>query len=239
MYAASTSLAERHIMARAAHELRNTLAPLSDAVELLLLTGDPQRRARAADMAKRQLRCMRQIVSEMTEAGTCAQPSDQMSSEPLVLQEVVRDGVAAAASMFAARAQHSSCYLDSDPLWVQADPVRLTQVLSNLLTNASKYTACGGHISVSCTKADATTAEIAVVDDGAGIATENLPRVFDLFYREDRAKQLAPGCGVGLNVVSTLVQAHGGTVRVESDGAGTGARFVVRLPLLAASSAAS
>jgi signal transduction histidine kinase len=234
-----TSSAHRSVLAMAAHELRNALSSLSSAMDLLATPG-AEERALGLVIARRQLSCIRQLATDMAEAGACAEaPSQQISCRRIMLQQLLRECVAACASMFSARDQEVSSVLDPEPLWIDADATRITQVVSNLMTNASKYTHRGGHISISCTKADAASVEIAVTDDGAGILPENLPRLFEQFYREDRAKRIAPGLGIGLSVVRALVQAHGGCVSAESGGPGTGARFVVRLPLLTASIAAN
>jgi signal transduction histidine kinase len=231
MERASNISSHRDILAMTAHELRNTLSPLSSAMELLA-TQDPERRAWALGIAKRQLSCIRQLVSDMGQASLADDDLPQLiTRERVLLQELLEECVAACAPMFSKRDQSVSISLEAQPLWSHLDAARFTQVFSNLLTNASKYTHPGGHISVACKKDDSGWAEVDIADDGAGILPENLPRLFDRFYREDRLKAAAPGLGIGLSVVRALVHAHGGYVRAYSDGPGTGSRFVVRLPL--------
>jgi len=117
-------------------------------------------------------------------------------------------------------------------LWVSGDPTRLAQVLTNLLTNAAKYTPEGGHIRLTAAREDGA-AVVRVRDDGAGIPQEMLSRVFDLFTQIGTAgNDRAGGLGIGLSLVRQLVELHGGTVAAFSDGPGQGSEFVVRLPLL-------
>jgi signal transduction histidine kinase len=225
----TTSAVEQTILAIAAHELRNTISPLATAVELLS-ANDPLSRELALGIARRQLTFMRQLVSDMAEAGTCAPL--ELARKPIVLQDCLNECLADCAAIFSARDQPVSSSFECEPLWVYANRERMAQVFANLLGNASKYTHCGGNIAITCKKVDATHAEVAIADDGAGILPENLSRIFEPFYRELRSQAIAPGLGVGLGVVSTLVRAHGGCVWAESLGPEMGSRFVIRMPLL-------
>src|SRR5690606_1035296 len=123
--------------------------------------------------------------------------------------------------------------LPDSPVWLDADPVRLAQVLGNLLSNAAKYMAPGGHITLSAERRD-DEVEIEVRDRGEGIPLDKLDQIFEMFAQADRSiVRASGGLGIGLTLVRRLVQMHGGSVHAQSDGPGTGSTFIVRLPVSA------
>src|SRR5690606_38609699 len=138
----------------------------------------------------------------------------------------------AAQPLIDARRQRFSVTVPAEPLYVEGDLVRMTQVLGNLLNNASKYTGEGGAIALDV-RASQTEVEISVTDDGVGIAPDMLPRVFDMFAQEDKTLDRAQGgLGIGLTLVRRLVDLHDGSVEARSSGLGRGSQFLVRLPRL-------
>jgi signal transduction histidine kinase len=146
------------------------------------------------------------------------------------LAAVVAGAREGTAHLLAARGHRLTVALSAEPLFLVADPLRLEQVLTNLLANAAKFTDPGGHIRLTA-GAEAGQAVLRVRDNGRGIAPDLLPRVFDLFWQgPGRGDQGACGLGLGLALVKSLVESHGGSVAARSDGPGTGAEFIVRLP---------
>jgi two-component system CheB/CheR fusion protein len=211
------------------HELRNTVAPVLYAAELL------QREARAGgtpgalDVLQRQMLTMKRLLDDWFEAPQEA-PRPRIEVQQIDLVDTV------AASMEAVRpAAHSHglqlrVVLPPAKIALEADPTRMQQMLLNLLGNAIKYTPSGGHIDVHVS-VEADMAVIRVSDDGCGISPEVLPRVFDLFTREVNDPHAPEGLGVGLAAVKQLAGLHGGTVDARSAGKGLGASFSLRLPL--------
>jgi signal transduction histidine kinase len=134
----------------------------------------------------------------------------------------------------AARRHRLTVSLPREPVFLEADPLRLNQVLTNLLGNAAKFTDSGGHMHLSAA-VEPGQVVLRVRDNGRGIAAERLPRVFDLFHQAQASGAGAggQGLGIGLALVKSLVELHGGTIEAHSDGPGTGSEFVVRLPVLA------
>jgi signal transduction histidine kinase len=154
-----------------------------------------------------------------------------LHAEVIALDNVVERVTETAGRMVAARHHRLTVSLPPEPLFLEADPLRLRQVLTNLLCNAAKFTEPGGHIRLSAA-AEFGQIVIRVQDNGRGIAPDLLPRVFDLFHQlPGRATQTTRGLGIGLALVKSLVERHGGAVTALSDGPGTGSEFIVRLPV--------
>lgn len=220
------------LLATVAHELRNEIGPLGNALELLAHSDDAAVRSLAAAMARRQLGAMMHLVEDLTDFGQASRGGAALQRRPLDLQELVRQTVQACRPLFEERRQHLHLDLAGAALTVSADWMRLWQVFVNLLNNAAKFTRPEGHVWISAAR-EGGSARVCVADDGAGIAPEDLKRIFHLFQQGGAgSRQLSPrGLGIGLAVVRRFVQLHDGTVEATSPGVGQGATFTVRLPL--------
>ena len=219
-------------LAMLAHELRNPLSPIVTALHLIYLHIEAKEPFdRELQVIGRQLGHFTRLVDDLLDVSRITQGKIQLRRESVPLAAVIDRAVELAEPALRTRRQRLEVDLPELPVFLQADPVRLAQVMGNLLGNASKYTAEGGSIAVRGRRSD-SAAEIAVEDDGIGIAAELLPRVFDLFSQAPQAlDRTQGGLGIGLTVSRALVELHGGTIRAESGGAGKGSRFTVRLPL--------
>jgi PAS domain S-box-containing protein len=220
-------------LAMLAHELRNPLAPIASAAQLLRHgTLDTGRRSEALDIVARQVRHMAELLDDLIDVSRLTRGLVAIERAPCALEAIVRDALDQVRPMAEARCQHIGSELPPQPVTIYADHKRMVQVLSNLLGNASKYTPSGGRILLEVAVRDSSVL-LRVRDDGIGIPAELLPRVFDLFTQGERsADRNQGGLGVGLAVVRTLVEQHGGEVLAASDGPGKGSTFTVVLPLL-------
>jgi two-component system CheB/CheR fusion protein len=220
-------------LAMLAHELRNPLAPIGNAVALIQGSGQDDPKLRwATDVIARQVEQMVRLVDDLLDVARVATGKIKLEMTLLDLRTVVERARDIAMPAIGAREQQLRVALPDTPVYVEGDLVRLTQVLGNLLNNASKYSDRGGHIAL-VLAAEAGNAVLRVKDDGAGILAEMLPRVFDLFVQEARTLDRSQGgLGIGLALVQRLVTAQGGRVEAHSEGRGRGSEFVVRLPLL-------
>lgn len=220
------------LLATVAHELRNEIGPLSNALEVLAQSDDASVRSLAAAMARRQLSAMTHLVEDLTDFGQASRGGAALQCRPLDVPELVRQTVQACRPLFEERRQHVHLDLPGTALMVSADWMRLWQVFVNLLNNAAKFTRPEGHVRISAAR-DGRSARVCVADDGVGIAPEDLKRIFHLFQQGGGgSRQLSPrGLGIGLAVVRRFVQLHGGTVEATSPGVDQGATFTVRLPL--------
>jgi PAS domain S-box-containing protein len=230
-------------MATLAHELRNPLAPVKNAVEIMRIAGDnPDAMARVRDMLDRQVQQLSRIVDDLIDVSRIVEKKIELRRERSDLSQIVDTALETCRSRIEGRRQRLTVSLPAQPVQLDADPVRLSQVIINLLDNASKYTEEGGQIWLSAEvtrdgKGKKATAEspsvtIKVRDDGIGIPADLLPNVFDMFTQGARTRELGRGgLGVGLSLVRSLVEMHAGSVSVESGGPGKGTEFNVRLPL--------
>ena len=220
-------------LAMLAHELRNPLAPVRNSLQIIRTkyTGDPLLE-QMGDMMSRQVGHMARLVDDLLDASRISRGQVQLKKERVELATIVARGVEASRSLIDLRGHELSTSLPREPVYLDADPVRLTQVVGNLLNNAAKYTEQGGRIWLTAHR-EGDEAVIGVRDTGIGIPEEMLPRVFDLFTQVDPTLDRSQGgLGIGLTLVRTLVEMHGGTVSVTSDGPGAGSEFFVRLPAL-------
>jgi signal transduction histidine kinase len=205
--------------------LRNPLNTILLALDLNSDNGDP-----ALTIAAHQARRAVRIVDDLFDLCAGSRGSLPLRKELVELAAVVAGAREGTAHLLAARGHRLTVALSAEPLFLVADPLRLEQVLTNLLANAAKFTDPGGHIRLTA-GAEAGQAVLRVRDNGRGIAPDLLPRVFDLFWQgPGREDQGARGLGLGLALVKSLVESHGGSVAARSDGPGTGAEFIVRLP---------
>jgi signal transduction histidine kinase len=221
-------------LATLAHELRNPLAPLRSALQVLRSGADAAGRAQALAVMDRQLRHMVRLIDDLLDVSRISRDQMHLQRAPLDVGTVVRAALETAEPVLAAKHHHVELTWPEEPAWVDGDATRLTQILSNLLDNSAKYTAPGGRIAVALHAAvDAVV--VAVDDDGIGIPADKLPRVFDMFARvETEGAAPQAGLGIGLALARRLAQLHGGTLAAESAGPGRGSRFVLRLPRIAA-----
>ncbi|ASL48219.1 Autoinducer 2 sensor kinase/phosphatase LuxQ [Burkholderia sp. AD24] len=225
-------------LATLAHELRNPLAPMRNVLEILRLKefADPQL-SWSRDVFDRQLQHMTHLVDDLLEVSRITQGKLELRKQRLELARAMQSAMEAARPTVQASSHHLSVTLPSEPIYLDADPTRLSQMILNLLNNAAKYTPPGGRISLAAER-EGDEAVIVVRDSGIGIPREHLDSVFEMF------SQLAPaldrsqgGLGIGLALVRGLAELHGGTVAAFSDGAGSGSEFMIRLPLSRAASA--
>jgi PAS domain S-box-containing protein len=218
-------------LAMLAHELRNPLAPLVNAIRILETTGSGDAAGRAAlGIADRQLRQLTRLVDDLLEVARITRGRIELRRQPMVVDSAVREAVTATALALEARSLHLVLDLAAGTEPIVADAARLRQVVENLLANAIKYTEPGGTIRVS-SRQEGGVASVCVADDGIGIDAEALTRIFDLFVQiDDGIDRTHGGLGIGLALVKRLVELHGGSVVAASAGRGRGASFTVRLP---------
>jgi signal transduction histidine kinase len=210
------------------HELRSPLATIVCALDQIPGPDlDPAVR-RARDIAERQARQALQLVDDLFDLCASSRGKVSFSTEVVDLADVVAGAAETAGHLIAARGHRLTVSLPPRPVNLVADPLRLKQVVTNLLANAAKFTAPGGHIRLTA-ETVAGQVVLRVRDNGQGIAPDLLPRVFDRFW-QGAANNVARGLGLGLALVKCLVEAHGGRVSARSEGPGTGAEFIVRLP---------
>jgi CheY-like chemotaxis protein/nitrogen-specific signal transduction histidine kinase len=227
-------------LATMSHELRNPLAAIANAARLLELAGRGEPRLDAArDVLGRQIAHLVRLVDDLLDVSRIATGKISLRREPVDLAGVVARAVETALPQVTERRQRLTVSVPPEPLWVDGDPVRLAQVVANLLANAVKYTGEEGRIELGLGRiAEAMPTAAAVLrvkDTGIGIAPEVLPRIFDLFSQgEPDLARPEGGLGVGLALVRELVALHGGSVRVASAGPGEGTEFEVRIPMIAA-----
>ncbi|HLJ91893.1 MAG TPA: ATP-binding protein [Gemmataceae bacterium] len=228
--------ADRHkneFLAMLAHELRNPLAPVRNAVQFLMLKGsaDPELQW-AGEVIDRQVQHMSRMVDDLLDISRIAQGKIKLEKVPVELATVVARAMEMVRPLVDARKHQATIAIPPEPVWLEADPPRVVQVLANLLTNAAKYTDEGGQIWLTMER-QADEAVITVRDTGIGIPSEMLPKVFDLFAQGDRNPDPSQGgLGIGLSLVRSLVDLHGGRVQASSAGRGHGSEFVVHLPIL-------
>jgi PAS domain S-box-containing protein len=220
-------------LAMLGHELRNPLAPVLNAVQIIQQEGgDRPAVKQAAAMIDRQLRRIVRLVDDLLDVSRITKGKIQLRPRREQLGAIVTHALESVRPLIESRKHELSLALPAEAVWLDADPDRLEQVLANLLNNAAKYTEPGGHIRLSVER-EGQQAVVRVKDTGIGIRSDMLPRIFDLFVQSDRALDRAQGgLGIGLTLVRKLVEMHGGTAEGFSDGVGKGSEFVVRLPVV-------
>jgi signal transduction histidine kinase len=228
--------ADRHkdeFLAMLAHELRNPLAPILNAAQLMRMkpVADPQL-SWSRDVIERQVSHLTRLVDDLLDVARITRGKIKLSREPIELGALIARAVETVQPLIQERGHQFTSEIPDGTLRVDADPLRLTQAFGNVLGNAAKYTERGGRISLSVCR-QGSEVEIRVRDNGIGIPAEVLPRIFDLFTQLDRhSDHPHSGLGIGLALVRRLLQMHGGTIAAYSEGAGLGSEFVIRLPLL-------
>jgi signal transduction histidine kinase/integral membrane sensor domain MASE1 len=230
--AEAANRAKDEFLAMLGHELRNPLAAVANAAQVLQQAPDRSDRSRAGTILGRQIEHLARIVDDLLDVARVTSAGVLVERRPTDLGDIVERCVSSLRLSGGVERHHIA--VDSEPCWVDGDPTRLEQVVTNLLTNAVKYTPPGGHVRVSTGLEDGH-AVLRVADDGIGIPAELLPQIFDPFFQAssdlDRRKG---GLGIGLTLVRRLVELHGGTVEAASAGQGHGAEFSVRLPAIPA-----
>jgi len=226
-------------LAMLAHELRNPLAPIRNAVELMrqVETLDPSFQP-SREMVERQVKHLARLVDDLLDVSRITQGSIRLRKEVLDLGTIVQRAVEGTRSIIESRAHTLSVRLPAEPVRLEADPTRLEQVISNLLNNAAKYTMPGGHVWVTASR-EGEEAVVRVRDSGIGVPPDVLERVFEPFVQSDGSlARTDGGLGVGLTLVRSLVEMHGGRVEAASPGLGQGSEFVLRFPAPLSSEAA-
>jgi signal transduction histidine kinase/CheY-like chemotaxis protein len=226
-------------LATLAHELRNPLAPISNALHLLEAAGDrPEMAANARRMMARQLKQLVRLVDDLLDVSRITTGKLVLRLEDTELRKVIDAAVEIARPLIESRRHRLSIDLPAQPVHLRGDETRLAQVFSNLLNNAARYTDAGGDIGVHARRAG-DAVEVTVSDNGIGIAPEVLPDMFKMFTQANTSiERTQAGLGVGLALALRLVEMHGGSIDARSDGIGLGSRFTVRLPLTTAAPAA-
>ena len=217
-------------LATLAHELRNPLAPLTSAAELLRTAGNGD-----GDWCRkvidRQIRHLTRLIDDLLDVSRITRDKLELRKERIELADVIQGALEASLPMLERCEQTVVTSLPTEPVYVDGDLIRMTQVFTNLLTNAAKFTENPGAVRVTARR-DAENVFVSVEDSGIGIASEDLPRIFDKFYQSpQRGERFLGGLGIGLSLVQRLVDLHGGDVEARSGGPGMGSEFIVRLPL--------
>ncbi|PWF42103.1 hybrid sensor histidine kinase/response regulator, partial [Massilia glaciei] len=224
--------AKDQFLAMLGHELRNPLAPISTAAQLLRMPRLDQARARyAGDVIGRQVEHMNRLLGDMLDVSRVTRGQVSLHLERLDLKSALERAFEQSAALIESRQHSLALALPAQPVWMQGDKTRLVQVFANLINNAAKYSAPRGHLHVGLER-DAAHVVVTARDDGEGVAPDLLPRIFDLFSQGERAPDRAQGVlGLGLALVRSLVQLHGGSVAVRGNDPEPGTTFAVHLPL--------
>lgn len=224
-------------LATLAHELRNPLSLIRNVITLQKTPGTPESDPRwGQDIVERQVNYLTRLTDDLFDVSRITRDKLELQKEPVCLSDVIRGAVESCRPLIDQRRHELTVTMSQDSIYVEADRVRLTQVFMNLLNNAAKYTPNPGHIWLNIEQAGDTVI-VRVKDTGLGIERQNLPHLFELFYQVDRSfTRTEGGLGLGLTLVQRLVEMHGGTVEVRSDGLNRGSEFIVHLPVLPAAS---
>ena len=221
-------------LAMLAHELRNPLAPIRNALHIMKMpgaTGEDIENAR--QMTEQQVQYMVRLVDDLLDVSRIMRGRIELRKEPVELATVLAHAVETAQPMIDARGQQLIVSVPPEPLRLQADPTRLTQVVANLLHNAAKFSEHSGRIWLTAER-QGHEALVRVRDEGTGMRADLLPHIFELFVQGERTLDRSQGgLGIGLTVVQKLVELHGGTITAHSEGPGKGSEFIIRLPGLA------
>jgi PAS domain S-box-containing protein len=224
--------AKDNFLATLAHELRNPLAPIRNALQIMRLGGsDAATIGQARELMERQIQQMVRLIDDLLDVSRISRGKIELRKERVELAEIVKTALETTRPLVEAANHQLIVELPQEPLHLEADPIRLAQVLANLMNNSAKYTDEGGHIRLTAQR-EHDEVVVRVRDNGIGIPADMLPRVFDMFTQVNRSLGRSQGgLGIGLTLVQSLVYMHGGSVQVFSDGPGQGSEFVVRLPL--------
>jgi len=234
---AAADRSKNDFLALLSHELRNPLAPLRNALNLLEVEGaEKDAVLHARDIMHRQIRNMVRLIDDLLDVSRITRGKVLLRKETVELAPLLELAAEVVQHAMDARGQKLKLVLPREPIYIDADATRIEQIFGNLLHNASKFTPPGGHIEVLTERASDAPGPreiiVRVKDDGIGIDPDMLPRVFDLFVQAQRSLDRSQGgLGIGLTLVKSLVELHGGTVEARSAGLGQGSEIVVHLPL--------
>jgi signal transduction histidine kinase len=241
-YADALTEADRRkdeFLATLAHELRNPLSPIRNGLDILRASPTAPKAEEIRDMMDRQLSHLVRLVDDLLDVSRVSQGKVELRKEQIALSELIKTAVEASSPLICAGRHELILDVPDAEVWLDADLTRLSQVVSNLLNNAAKYTPEGGRIVLSARR-DPDELLIGVSDNGIGIPPDMLPRVFDLFTQvRDNLDRSHGGLGIGLALVKQLVEMHGGSIAAESAGPGRGSSFTLRLPMAEAAPAPS
>lgn len=218
-------------IATLAHELRNPLSPIKSGLQLLR-RADSQKAGQVMDIIERQTDHLLRLVDDLLDISRFSQGKIELKKQEMTLQSAVKSAIEASQPTIDAKGHRFECDVPDDNIWLNADPTRMAQIISNLLNNAAKYTPEGGNISLTA-KADGKKVTLRVMDNGLGIPPHLQSGIFDVFAQVESAqhRQSAQGgLGIGLSLVKNLVTLHGGRISVESAGSGQGSTFTIELP---------
>jgi two-component system, sensor histidine kinase len=220
-------------LATLAHELRNPLHPIRGAVELLRLHPELDPEARLSrDVIDQQVNHLARLIDDLLDIARITRDKLELRKEKLSLADVLRGAVESSRSFLESHGHQADVSFPPETVQLEGDPVRLTQILVNLLNNAAKYTPKGEKISLS-SMIEGDRAIVSVKDTGVGIEADKLPHVFEKFYQVDRSLERSEsGLGLGLTLTRRLVELHGGTLQARSEGLGKGSEFIVSLPII-------
>lgn len=219
-------------LATLAHELRNPLAPIRNSLHLLRLSGDlSPALTQVREIMERQVNHMVRLIDDLLDVSRISCGKIELRKESVELATIVSTAVEANRPLLDAAGHQLALSLPAEPIFLEADPVRLAQIVANLLNNAAKYTPAGGQIWFTA-QMEGTDVVLSVRDNGLGISAEMLPRVFDMFAQLDNTiSRSQGGLGIGLALTKSFIEMHGGRIEARSEGASRGSEFVVRLPL--------
>lgn len=223
---------KNEFLATLAHELRNQLAPVLSSLEIMRRAhADADLRERACATMERQVLQMKRLADDLLDVRRIVRNQLEIRKAQVNLGVVLDQAIEASRPALEAAGRHLTVMPSSAPVFLEADAVRLTQVFSNLLVNACKYSDPGGRIDV-MVEEQGSDVVVRVADDGIGIPPGLLPHVFERFVQGERTERAQGGLGIGLALAKQLVELHGGTVTALSEGVGRGSEFIVRLPTL-------
>ncbi len=219
-------------IATLAHELRNPLAPINNAISMLKLAqGNAETSARATEMIERQTAQLVRLVDDLLDLSRITRGKMELRRKRIELAPVIYQAVETCGPMADAAHQHITVELPEQSIYLDADPVRLAQVVSNLLNNACKFAGQSGGINVSAVRRDMDVV-ITVKDNGIGIPPNLLTFIFDMFSQIDQSLERSQsGLGIGLTLAKQLVELHGGNIEARSEGLGKGSEFIIHLPI--------
>lgn len=223
--------AKDEFLAVLGHELRNPLSPIVTALDLMRMRGDVGI-TKEYGILQRQVKHLLRLVDDLLDVSRITRGKVDLRKSNVVVQDVIKKALETVSVL--AEQRYHSLHIDDHEAGLEwyGDPIRLSQILTNLLTNAIHYTPQGGHITLKCWKEEDHVC-VSVADNGIGISTPALSKIFDLFYQvPGKSERAKGGLGIGLSLVNSLVSAHGGTVQAVSKGHGKGSEFIVRLPLI-------
>lgn len=219
-------------LAMLAHELRNPLAPIRNAVSVMKQVGEgsPEIQEKARDIIIRQTDHLAHLVDDLLDVARISQGKIALKKIHTELRQIIQIAVDAATPLLEARGHALDFHIPDAEVWLEVDPVRLSQCIGNLLHNAAKFTPMGGRIGLKIELEKGVT--ITVEDNGIGISSEKLPHIFDLFAQgEISPDHVQDGLGIGLSLTKRLIELHDGQIKARSDGAGSGSSFTIELPI--------